>query len=547
MNALLYSSRSMPGRVEGLLLSVLLSLAFVAVTFPPEFVLGTSAYWQTETDDVTQYVAGFNAYFTAPWQWPLLAFNGFNYPSGTLVTFVDAIPLYALLLKVWVPEKLAPFNPFGFWVAGCFLLQGVAAWSLTRALQVKSWVFLITLTGVLLAFPALMARIGHISLMSHWVLLFALALYIQGRRRDELPVVGWTVLLALGFYVNIYLFAMASGIYGAAWFSSGQKTDRRHLRRALLPCGVLFLTLWVTMLPLPPGKVTPEWGFGYYSMNLLSPFLGGSLIDVPFQVAPGQYEGYNYLGLGVLLAFGLALVALRGRLPGLLRAHQPLVVLMVLYTLYALSNQIYWGAEQIAVLPYPGISRPITSQFRASGRFFWPVGYLLVIFSFYALYKSMRPRALALTMAVLLVVQVVDLHKRHQILVATQARTSPAVLQPQVWDSHLHPGTRHLYFYPKFKCGKDPHGTLLPLMKYASQRRLDLNTGYIARYTPNCNDTADEIAASSPADTAYVFVKGEFPDEQIVRALFPVDRVPDCHVLDFALLCQYPTHPKERP
>ena len=74
------------------------------------------------------------------------------------------------------------------------------------------------------------------------------------------------------------------------------------MSQALLPCGVLFLTLWVTMLPLPPGKVTPEWGFGYYSMNLLSPFLGGSLIDVPFRVAPGQYEGYNYLGLGVLLA-----------------------------------------------------------------------------------------------------------------------------------------------------------------------------------------------------------------------------------------------------
>lgn len=554
MNTLLYSSRLSPGRAEGLLLIVLLSLAFVAVTFPPEFVSGTSSYWQTETNDVTQYVAGFNAYFTAPWQWPLLAFNRFNYPSGTLVTFVDAIPLYALLLKVLIPQNLAPFNPFGFWVGGCFLLQGVAAWWLTRALQVKSWVFLVTLTGVLLGFPALMARIGHISLMSHWILLFAFALYIEGRRRDELPFVGWTVLLVLGFYVNIYLFTMASGIYGAAWLSSRQKTDRRHLSRALLPCAVLFMTLWITMLPLPPGGVTPEWGFGYYSMNLLSPILGGSLIDVYWHEGPGQYEGFNYLGLGVLFTIVVVLLKHPRRMFSDLFSHKAMLFLLLLFTTYSVSNHIYFGTLEVAILHYPFFMDAITSQFRASGRFFWPVGYAIVIFGLFAFYTGQHRKYVGVLLIGVLALQAIDLKSAYRNLKEKQDRTKQVLMNTKLWDAQLNSNIKHIYLYPKFKCGitplnayyypdfkcgKEPLSSLLPLMKYVGERNIALNTGYIARYTPNCDDAAVEIGMSSFTDSAYVFEAVEFPEPETFMSLFPVGPKPVCKLTGSAYVCQY--------
>ena len=121
-----------PDQAMGLVVSILLSLIFIYSTFSLEFVQGQAAYWQTETtdwDDIVQYVSGFNSYFSAHWQLPLLAFDGINYPSGTLATFVDIIPIYALVLKALVPQSFAPFNPFGFWVASCFMMQGIAAWS----------------------------------------------------------------------------------------------------------------------------------------------------------------------------------------------------------------------------------------------------------------------------------------------------------------------------------------------------------------------------------------------------------------------------------
>lgn len=97
----------------GFAFAVAFGLFFVLRHFPLDFILGTNSYWQTEVEDVTQYFAGFNAFFNAPFSFPLLAFDSINYPQGTRATFVDAIPLYAFLLKVFVPKSFAPFNPLG--------------------------------------------------------------------------------------------------------------------------------------------------------------------------------------------------------------------------------------------------------------------------------------------------------------------------------------------------------------------------------------------------------------------------------------------------
>lgn len=541
-----YSEMSGPNGYWGMGLAVVLSVFFIVASFSTEFVLGTASYWQTQTDDVTQYVSGFNAFFTAPWQWPLLAFNGFNYPSGTLVTFVDAIPLYALFLKVVVPQNLAPFNPFGVWVALCFVLQGIAAWWLTKVLQIRSWIFLITLVGLLLSFPALMARMGHISLMSHWIVLFALALYIQGRSTQNVPVFAWTMLLVGGFYVNIYLFVMASGIYGAAWLSSGHRFKPRHMLRMLWPCLVLSMSLFMTMLPLPLGKVTPEWGFGYYSMNLLSPFLGGSLIGVSYSEGPGQYEGMNYLGLGVLLSLLVIVLTCPARLLSALYRHKALLLLLVCFTVYAWSSQIYLGPREVATVHYPAFMQPITSQFRASGRFFWPVGYAILVFSLAFLYASVQRKYIGVLLISMLALQAVDLSGFHQKLLSIQGRSSAELLNASLWETELRPAVKHIYFYPKFKCGKEPHSTLLPVMKYVAERRITLNTGYIARYTPNCDDAAMEIAASSRPDTAYVFAAVEFPEPDTFMSLFPAGQKPDCKRIDFAHVCQYRT-PEDKP
>lgn len=531
-----------PSGPPGLALALALGVCFVALTFGLPFVLGVSGFWQTDVDDVTQYVAGFNHYFAAPWQFPLLAFDSLNYPQGTRATFVDAIPLYALLLKALLPASLAPLNPYGVWVALCFILQPVGAWWIVRELRINSWTLLIGLALVLLVSPALMARIGHISLMSHWILLFALALYIRGLRLAALPVGGWAVLLLAAFYINIYLFVMAAGIYLAGALGNGAYRHWRSLAAFVLPFVLLFASLFVTLLPMPLTEVTREWGFGYYSMNLLSPLLGGYILQVQADTAPGQYEGFNYLGLGVLIAFVVALRLCHRHDRRFFRRHWPLTLLMLGYALYALSNQVYFGSAQILVLSYPEVLKGLTSQFRASGRFFWAVGYCVAIFSLLMLYRRLGRGVFVAFVVVLIGLQLADLKPRYKLLKEAIAREVPQQMDYQTWDGALGANIRNLYFYPKFKCGQHPpHDSLLPIMKYAGERQLNLNTGYISRYTPRCDDIAEEISGSALEVSAYIFVRKEFENVAKVEALLPAGELLRCRELDFAFVCSQPT------
>lgn len=533
----------------GMVSVMLLAVGFVSLVFGTAFVSGHSSFWQTDAEDITQYMAGFNMYFSAPWRFPILAFDSLNFPQGTRSTFVDAIPLYALLLKLVVPASWAPFNPYGAWVALCFVLQAIGGWWIARELGARSWSFLLSLAIMVMTMPALLSRIGHTSLMSHWIILFAVALYLRGARQARLATVGWCVLLVSAFYVNIYLFAMACAIYAAAIIFSLQmhrlfpdnraSASVRTLVFAAFPALVLLATLPLTLLPLEPGGLMREWGFGYYSMNLLSPLAGGHIIRLTVPMGPGQYEGFNYLGLGILAALCLALsqAAPRLRLGEMLRRHAALAWLMVMFVVYALSNQIYLAETQIATVTYPGLSGAVTSQFRASGRFFWPVGYLLLVTLWWLLFQQRANKRFLVVALALTALQVVDLSVVIRNLKSTLARSPAVHLKQEVWDSAIPVNVKSLYFYPKFKCSKNPaHTSLLPVMHYASVRGLKLNTGYIARYTPACDDMAREIADSVPAASAYVFVLSEFPDSSKIRKLIPGNST-QCKELDFALVC----------
>lgn len=227
----------------GLLVAMAIAAIFVYRYFPEGFIAGTSSYWMSETEDVTQYIAGFNAYFHSPLKFPLLAFDTFNYPVGTRATFVDIIPVYSLLLKLVLPSGMAPFNPFGYWVALAFMLQSVGGWWILRELNVRSWSTLVCCTVLLVCFPALMARLGHISLMSHWILLMSIALYIRSNRLRQFATLGWTLILVVSINVHAYLFVMALMMYLCSALSSLDKLTRQSAIRIIIPFVVL-VWLW---------------------------------------------------------------------------------------------------------------------------------------------------------------------------------------------------------------------------------------------------------------------------------------------------------------
>lgn len=527
----------------GFLLALAIGSFFVWRYFPAGYVAGTSSYWLTEVDDVAQYFSGFNAFFSAPFSYPLLAFDSINYPQGTRATFMDAIPLYALLLKLLVPASFAPFNPFGAWVALSCIGQAICGWWILRELQVRSWLALLAVVVCLVTLPAFTTRIDHISLMTHWIILSALALYIRVSRTAEPQRGAWTLLLVASFYINIYLCAMASAVYLASCLYKVRRHRMAELGWVLLPFLVIGASLFLTILPMEKAEIARENGFGIFSMNLLAPFQGGKYLVIADAERPGQYEGFNYLGLGVLLAFAASL--LLGRKSALRRfgQHWALTLLMVLFTLYALSDAIYFGFHEVVTFHYPAFLDFITTQFRASGRFFWPVGYCVVIFAIAMLYRRLGARAFAASMLVLITLQIADLSNLRHRLVKTVNRPASTVIDQQHWDRLTADDVQYLYFFPKFRCGRSDliFKTLMPTMRYAAVHGIKINTGYVARSSSNCSleSTAAEIASSAQDQSLYVFVKGDFPEIEQVRALFPAQRQPVCEDVDLVHMCRF--------
>jgi Family of unknown function (DUF6311) len=532
----------------GLAVAVALAVVWLGWLLPPGFVGGTSSWWQTDLADTAGYLSGFNAFFSAPWGWPLLRVESLNAPDGTLATYLDVVPLYASLLKLVAPSRWFPFNPFGYWIALCYVLLGVGAWWLIREARLPRYPALITLTCLLLAMPALTARLayGHVSLMSQWLIVFALALYLRSARRAGPSVSAWSALLVLAFYVNLYIFVMVGLVFVADVARAGSgRSWARALVSLSVPVVLIGASLPLTMLPLP--HAAPAEGFGFYSMNLLAPFVGGGRAtdwlggDRQWTFVGGQYEGYNYLGAGGWLVVLIAAAVRLRHDRDCLRRHRMLVAALALATVYALSHRVYLGHRLVLEWPLPSWLGWWTGAFRASGRFFWPLGYALTIAAVITCARWLTPWLAAACFAAALILQGVDLQPAYAIVRPSLERPAARILDSARWDTALGPGIRTLVVEPKYGCGRTAAAPrqIRALQRHAAERRLRLNTGHLDRYAPPCDTAARDIAGSDRRSTAYVFLRGEVAAEEVPR-YFPAAARLSCEELDVATVCRWP-------
>lgn len=539
MFAKLTPGRSLPAASgpAGLVLSALFGLLFVMILTPHGFLAGVSGYWQTQVEDIGQYQSGFTAYMRAPWSLPLLSIPSLNWPTGTVVTFVDAIPAMAIVWKFLDLVLPMPENPFGYWLGFCYIMQGVATWYVMRQIRRDDWLALGLAVVLCVWMPSLAARMGHLSLQAHFIPLFALGLYFRTQRENAAQVGRWTLLLVVAFYMNFYLTAMAMAIMFAASLDLHWRTGQRKvLFLHAIPVIAIIATVPL-MLGTSFGKAVPDTGFGYYSMNLLSPVAYGNLLKMPFYVSGtnGQYEGYNYLGLGLIIAIVIAWFIRRG----VKKAERPMVIgpylvtAMALLFAYALSNEVYASNIHLLHWDAPRFLMPVFETFRSSGRFFWPVSYLLVFFA--VAYLVTLPRARVILLAVLLLpLQAADLYPT---FIAIKAGLMRAPNQPAdlaAWDRAL-AGVKTIHAFPKFKCNGALMREIMPLQVIAANGGYNLTTGFISRYGADCEAIAPEIAASDPATSAYVFTRAQFTDEQI-NGYIPQGA--HCSQLDIWIICR---------
>ncbi|MFJ4195484.1 DUF6311 domain-containing protein [Pseudomonas sp. NPDC089534] len=392
-------------------LPLLLGVLAFFLTVGPQVLNPQNIAWLEQGDMATHYL-GWAFFRHAPWAFPLGLNPFYGLELGSSIIFSDSNPLLALVFKpfnAWLPDT---FQYFGYWLLACFVLQAWFGWKLIGLMTDHPLIRLLG-TGLLLLSPPMLLRMGgHLSLAGHFLILAALYLaLLPDLRRRRL---AWGALLAVTALVHAYLLAMVALIWVADLL--GKVFAQRLSRRQSLIEGVSLLALvslccWQAgYFAIADGVVAG--GFGLYRMNLLSPVdpAGWSQVLPNLPKAGGDYEGFNYMGLGVLLLVPLALVAwLRDRQPlnGTLAARPWLLMALAGLWLFALSNQIGIGAWTFGY-PLPKAILGLANVFRASGRMFWPVFYALILAVIFLVVRGYRPRVAMGLLALALLAQVVD-------------------------------------------------------------------------------------------------------------------------------------------
>jgi hypothetical protein len=231
---------------------------------------------------------------------------------------------------------------------------------------------------------------------------------------------------------------------------------------------------------------------------------------------PEQLEGAAYLGLTGFLLVGITVWSVR-RSPGvraLLRPQLPLFLMGGALCLLAISNRVTLGAETLAQIPLGALGNRFGSVVRSSGRFVWPLFYLLLCVGLASVAIVVPRRLQGPIGAALAILQLVELGpQRTAIAQASRYVPAPAPLRDAAW-THLGERYAHLVVLPAWQCnpaltpgGFASFGTFGLL---AARAHVTINSYYDGRYGEavlrfHCLRLPADLFRDGPSrDTAYV-------------------------------------------
>ena len=528
-------------------------MTLASIIFTPAVLLGTGPFWSAPNyPDMQQHLSAARYFLHDSWRFPVFLTKLIMPPDGVSVVFLDVNPLLALLAKIWFRLTGLTVNYFGPWIAICYALQGAAFLFLCRSLGLRGIVPAIVCAVIALSVPEFLYRYFHLNLLGQFLITAQLGLYFRALRGGRFRAMSWWALaLALTtILIHFYLFAMVAGIYAALLAEYATRT--RGEFRTVLIHGAVFAAGTVALL-VASGYLHGaggSTGFGFFSMNLLSPFVpqdSGLLPGMHDMIdgTGGQYEGFNYLGIGILVLFALALFLHRRDLWVLVQRYRYLLILVLAFTGFAVSFNPMAGdiallhpfahhaadapavaTTQVAA-PAPvaptGVKANIRDlifyplqQFRSSGRFFWPVGYLIAAFGIVGVWRRMPGMTGLSILCIAAALQFIDAGPlRHEMSAAIRAPAATPV-GPDPWVKMI-AAHREITVLPSMDCA-DAESPLIPLFVfYASESITPTHSAKLSRGQKA--DCAAEFAGLAQrqlgADEILVLLSPPLPAETI--------------------------------
>lgn len=367
--------------------------------------------------DATQHYAGWLAFRQSAWSIPLGKVDGLG---GTVVTYTDSIPWIAILFKCFSNVLPTTFQYFGIYILGCLILQAISSGLLISLFSNNK---LYTALGVILFCysPIMLERaFRHSALASHWLILFMLYFYFKGRQNKQMDSRSIVIpILAIG--IHPYFLPVVFGIMFANLVELVIIDRKTVFRSGLYLVGSFITTVVAGYLlgALGTSSSLGGDGYGYFSMNLnavVNPTSCGNIVWSRFlNVLPqtlGNYDGFNYLGLGILCGIVVLLLLAflnKGDIVQLLKNNYVLLLLSIGFWLFAVSNVVTLNGNILFEYPLPSKILSFASIFRASSRIFYPVFYLIMLSVIIGIFEFPKKKVNFAILLGIVVIQLVDI------------------------------------------------------------------------------------------------------------------------------------------
>lgn len=415
------------------------------LTFNPRIINPLNYGWLWSGGDISSSFSGWNYFRHTPFfQWPLSDNPLYGGNIAQSVMFTDTPPLFAIPFKLLGLLTDEVFQFTGFQIAlSLFLLIYFSQ----KILELFNFDTKTKIFGSILISQApfflFRNQFEHYSLNLMWVAIASLYLYLNERTNSQ-PAkssVRWWLLVFIALtwmpYLTIYVF-----IFLIPWLLEKLKNqDTRQSRLEFLINQTKYF-FFVLILGL---TIDGYWGhvgrsgadgFGYYNANLLS-FInsnsGGtqnwSRIIPGFESASeGQYEGFAYLGSGIIILF-LLNFSLKTRISIKLflqnsKKYKALTISCCFFILWATAGNFTFGDKTIVQITVPEMVVRYISVFRSTGRFMIPIAFLLTFFAIIITFRNFGNKYAAILFVGTILLTAFDQYPNTQLIREKQAKSN---------------------------------------------------------------------------------------------------------------------------
>lgn len=429
--------REFDERIALVLSIVLAVVVFVGLygLYPLDVCNDSWILLQYDGTDIMQHYAGWAQYRVSEWCYPLGYANKLAYGDGTYITYTDSIPYVAMFFKLFRNILPETFQYFGWFTLVCYILQSVGACMLLKR-KVRSYIGLMLGEVFFLTAPVLIERTyKHTALSAQWLVLFAIYYYLEYRKSERDTRLPWELIVLATLSVGIHPYFLPMVMIFVLLVVIEALVKKYAIWKI---AGYVILSL---AFPVASGLLigvigtdvkNTRAGYGYFGMNLNALFNPQSASGYAWsQVLPerGQiystYEGFNYLGLGLLIlagiCFGIFSVTIvkdkeyKGTVVEKLKDNIAFICAMVFMTLFAVTNIVTYDYSAILAISLPQKWVELAGLFRASGRMFWPVYYCIILVAIYYLLDKCKGKLGLILLGGLLCIQIYDMREVYQV------------------------------------------------------------------------------------------------------------------------------------